>query len=175
VALDKVIPKLEYEVVETYEKEKLRDVVVKVPQVMPRQIEREIVIPIIEYETTSVFGKDVVKDVVVRIPQVIVLDKEEQVPVRAVEAETAEQYIVETVPGTVVKVPIMVEQPLYIFNVVDVIETEAVPPKQNPLSIRTTTPPVTPAIPMPSGNTTAPSLGGSPAPRGRGEKEKLVI
>jgi hypothetical protein len=68
-----------------------------------------------------------------------------------------------------------VETPLYILDVVDVIETEEAPPEQNPPSIRTTAPPVTPAVPIPSGKTTAPSLGGSPGPRGKGEKEKLVI
>lgn len=170
-----VVPLIEYETTSVFDREAVSDVIVKIPRVVEIPVEREVVIPIIEYETASVFGREAARDTVVKIPEIIVIDKEEQVPVRVVETETVERYIVEAVPGTVITVPVMVEQPLYIFEVIDVVETEAAPPEQNPPFIRTTAPPVTPAVPMPGGKTTAPSLGGSPSPRGKGEKEKLVI
>jgi len=175
VTLDKVIPKMDYDIAETYSSEAVSDVVVKMPKVVESVVEREVVVPITDYESLSLLSKEAVSDVVVKIPKVIVLDKEEQVPVQISEAEEAEQYIVETVPGMVVAIPVKVEQPLYIFEVIDVTDTEAAPPEQNPLFIKTTAPPATPAMPMPGGKTTAPSLGGSPPPRGKGEKEKLVI
>ena len=137
--------------------------------------EREVVIPIVDYETAEVLGKEVVQDMVVKIPQVIVLDKEEQVPVQAIEVESTEQYIVETVPGTVVTVPVMVEQPLYLFEVVDVIKAEEeLPPEESKPVVKSNLPPSPPPLPIKEKAPGA-SLPGAPPPRGRGEKEKLVI
>jgi hypothetical protein len=175
VTMDKVIPKLEYEVVENYSKETLRDTVVKIPQIVEVPIEREVVIPITEYETATVFSKETVQDTVVKIPQIIVLDKEVEVPVQAIETEAVEQYIVETVPGTVVTIPVMVEMPLYIFEVVDVIESEeSLPPEETKPIVKSSLPPPPPLKPVREEAPRA-SLPGAPPPKGKGEREKLVI
>ena len=175
ITIDKVIPLTEYEVVETYGKETLRDIVVKIPRIVEVPVEKQVVIPIIEYETASVFGREVVRDTVVKIPQVIVLDKEEQVPVQVIETEETEQYIVETVPGTVVAIPVMVEQPLYIFDIVDVVEAEEeLPPEETKPLVKTSVPPPPPLMPVKEKAPGA-SLPGAPPPRGKGEREKLVI
>jgi len=59
------------------------------------------------------------------------------------------EHIHMPVPGMVVTIPIKVEQPLYIFDVVDVIDAEeALPPEETKPLVKTSVPPPPPLIPV---------------------------
>jgi hypothetical protein len=156
--------------------ETVPDTVVKIPKTIESVEEQEIAVPVPQIEQGFMFGVETAPDTVVKIPKIIPQQLELQKVLSSTEEDVADQYIVEIVPGSVVAVPIQIQLPLYQFGTVDVIDTVPVPPEPNPPPAPVTTPPLVPPIPLAlGGGSFGPALSGAPAPKGKGEKEKLVI
>jgi hypothetical protein len=177
VVLEKIIPSAIAETEEVHSTDKVMDKVVKIPKPIEVTEEQEVVVQVPEIETDVTFGKETATDRVVKIPKLIYVEEQNEKTSPAVEFEENQAYFTETVPGTVVAVPVQVQIPYYQFSVVDVIEPAEEPATPVPVSASpTATPPLVPPIPLAlGGGSFGPALSGAPAPKGKSEKEKLVI
>jgi hypothetical protein len=105
-------PVSEYEVVEQYSSEKLRDIIVTIPVEVVIPVKSVVYVPVSKYEVIEQFSSEKIRDIIVTIPVEYVVSETGEVYLAPTSAfETLEQYSTEWLKDVVVTKPVTIVVP----------------------------------------------------------------